>query len=140
MLPAITIAVSTDRMVAIPARVMATSTISAMISMVPRSRRGVFPCKKARLPRGFISARPPDPVAQGDGRFEHAVAVAFPVGRGRRARIPRRRHVDDAAGPAGTAIGPGSRLGAVGGGVTLAPVAAQRLFRLRAPRHDCKPH
>jgi hypothetical protein len=44
MFPAITVAVSTDRIVAIPARVIATSTINAMINMVPRWLWGVGSC------------------------------------------------------------------------------------------------
>src|SRR6266699_3383243 len=61
MLPATTVAVSTERIMATAAMVMATSTISAMNSVTPRWRRRIggllWACR-------FMSARLPDPVAQ----------------------------------------------------------------------------
>src|SRR5438132_8939132 len=139
MFPAVRTVVSTDRIVAMRASVIATSTMSAMMSMVPRSRRGNRTSGK-RLWR-FMSARPPDPVAQGHRRFEHAVAVALPVERRCRARIPRCRHVYEAPDPPGTQIGAGSRgLGAVGGGVAFRPVDARGLLRKRAARDHRDAH
>ena len=49
MLPAISVAVSTERMIAMPASDIATSTISAMKSTAPRTREG----REARAPVVF---------------------------------------------------------------------------------------
>src|SRR5256712_10932457 len=117
MLPATTVAVSTERIMATAAMVMATSTISAMNSVTPRWRRRIGRLWAYR----FMSARLPDPVAQRHGRFEHAVAVALPVRVGRQVERPGapgiagpcRRHSRRVAGRA----------------------AARRFFGKRAARH-----
>src|SRR5437016_12281663 len=108
MLPATTVAVSTERIMATAAMVIATSTISAMNSVTPRWRR-----RLGRLPWAyrFMSARLPEPVAQRHGRFEHPVAVALPVRVRREVEPPvchRSRH-----GPTG---GRTARPRPVGGG------------------------
>src|SRR5882762_4323221 len=93
MLPATTVAVSTERIMATAARVMATSTISAMNSVTPRWRRRLGRLLGAYR---FMSARLPDPVAQRHGRFEHAVAVALP---GHPCRQRNGRQVERPRGP-----------------------------------------
>src|SRR5882672_3608153 len=73
--PAWMVAVSTERIVAIPARVMATSTMSAMIRTVPPCRRRRWgACERTRSAKeAFMSARLPYPVSQGNRRLENAI-------------------------------------------------------------------
>src|SRR5213080_4316377 len=93
MLPATTVAVSTERIMATAAMVIATSTISAMNSVTPRWRR-----RLGRLPWAyrFMSARLPDPVAQRNRRLEDAVAEALP---GHPCRQRNGRQVERPGGP-----------------------------------------
>src|SRR5438477_2973718 len=105
MLPAVMVAVSTERIVAMPARVMATSTMSAMIRIVPPCRaRGCTERARRENERGpFMSARLPYPVAQGNRGLEHAIPVAFPVIRSGHARTDvESRLVIEGGRPRGT--------------------------------------
>src|SRR5262245_43083126 len=91
MFPAMMVAVSTERMVAMPASVMATSTMSAMIRIVPPSRARPW----CRGKRSFLmSARLPDPVAQWNRGLEDAVPVAGPVVQRRGVRVAGRGQVE----------------------------------------------
>src|SRR5262245_19112960 len=105
MLPATSDAVSTERIVAMPTSVMATSTISAMISIMPRWRRGPREKPEKRWLDGVMSARAPYPVAQRNRLLEHAVAVALPVRVLGPVRVPghvqARVEIPGRAGPGG---------------------------------------
>src|SRR2546428_2557950 len=132
MLPATTVAVSTERIMATAAMVMATSTISAMNSVTPRWRRRIGRLLWAYR---FMSARLPDPVAQRHRRLEHAVAVALPVRVRREVEPPvchRSRH--------GRTHGRTARPRRIDGGRVAGRAAASRFFGKRAARHHGDPH
>src|SRR5882672_267246 len=140
ILPARMVAVSTERIVAIPARVMATSTMSAMIRTVPPCRRRRWgACERTRSAKeAFMSARLPYPVSQGNRRLENAIAVAFPVVRSGHARA----HVEP-----GLVVEPATRPGRSGplglgrGRVAgVAVVSSGRLVGLGAARDHGDPH
>src|SRR6267378_2934794 len=122
MLPATTVAVSTERIIATAAMVMATSTISAMNSVTPRWWR----IGRLLWAYRFMSARLPDPVAQRHGRLEHPVAVALPVRIGRQVERPR------SPGIAGPCRSRSRRV--------ADRAAGSRFFGKRAARHHGDPH
>src|SRR5712691_4951809 len=129
MLPATTVAVSTERIMATAAMVMATSTISAMNSVTPRWRRRIGRLLWAYR---FMSARLPDPVAKRHRGLEDPVAVALPG----HARWQRNgRQVERSSGPciAGPCRSHSRRIA----GRTQ---PGRRFLRLRAARYHGDPH
>src|SRR5882762_2804188 len=129
MFPATTVAVSTERIMATAAMVMATSTISAMNSVTPRWRRRLGGLLWAYR---FMSARFPDPVAQRHGRLEHPVAVALP---GHAGRQRNGRQVERSGGPCISRPGWKCRCRIAG-----RAQPGRRFLRLRAARHHGDPH